>query len=338
MVIFGKEWKQLSFDEFDAFIGMLLFNGVAHDNKKSLNYMYGLYGNPFYRSVFSEHRFKQILRVIRFDKNAKNRFLLRIKQKETDSSLKTSISKKLTEIKKSKLGKSLYSHVSQFYSEREKESLILEVDDSSSASSTDDDSDKDDDNGNDTDSGDYTENGEVDKSEKCKNDGELCEVNDKEKEDSKDNIGNKKFNLDETENELKSSSTVALKEMVMLEDKTGFDKFRDIFNFFLKSIGNVYNNKQISGSICIDEQLVNYYGNCKFRQYMPSKPGKYGIKLWLMVDNVTGMIVNAKPFLGKYGESEKNGITKIVETWVSPYLGNYFTLYSIICLLHLNWH
>ena len=29
----------------------------------------------------------------------------------------------------------------------------------------------------------------------------------------------------------------------------------------------------------VDEQLVCFRGRCPFRQYIPSKPGKYGIKV-----------------------------------------------------------
>ena len=30
----------------------------------------------------------------------------------------------------------------------------------------------------------------------------------------------------------------------------------------------------------VDEQLLCFRGRCPFRQYIPSKPGKYGIKIW----------------------------------------------------------
>ncbi|XP_051566192.1 uncharacterized protein LOC127447964 isoform X1 [Myxocyprinus asiaticus] len=33
--------------------------------------------------------------------------------------------------------------------------------------------------------------------------------------------------------------------------------------------------------VTVDEQLVPFRGRCPFRQYMPSKPAKYGIKIWV---------------------------------------------------------
>ena len=44
----------------------------------------------------------------------------------------------------------------------------------------------------------------------------------------------------------------------------------------------------VSGLILtVDEQLVTFRGRCLFRQYIPSKPGKYGIKFWVICDSTT---------------------------------------------------
>lgn len=40
--------------------------------------------------------------------------------------------------------------------------------------------------------------------------------------------------------------------------------------------------------VCIDEQLVSFRGRCSFRQYIPSKPAKYGLKTWTLCDAATG--------------------------------------------------
>lgn len=36
--------------------------------------------------------------------------------------------------------------------------------------------------------------------------------------------------------------------------------------------------------ITIEEQLVSFHGKCPFRQYIKSKPGRYGIKIWAAAD------------------------------------------------------
>ena len=34
----------------------------------------------------------------------------------------------------------------------------------------------------------------------------------------------------------------------------------------------------------VDKQLVCFRGRCPFRQHIPSKPGKYGIKVWAICE------------------------------------------------------
>jgi hypothetical protein len=51
--------------------------------------------------------------------------------------------------------------------------------------------------------------------------------------------------------------------------------------------------------LTIDERLAPYRGRCKFVQYMPSKPAKYGIKLWMCCDAETKYVYNASIYCGK---------------------------------------
>ena len=51
--------------------------------------------------------------------------------------------------------------------------------------------------------------------------------------------------------------------------------------------------------ITIDEQLVGYRGRAPGRTYMPSKPRKYGVKLFWAADSNTGYALNGKIYLGR---------------------------------------
>ena len=54
-----------------------------------------------------------------------------------------------------------------------------------------------------------------------------------------------------------------------------FSPIRNVFEIWNKSHLDAY----VPGTnLTIDEQLVTFRGHCPFRQYMPSKPGKYGIR------------------------------------------------------------
>jgi len=49
--------------------------------------------------------------------------------------------------------------------------------------------------------------------------------------------------------------------------------------------------------------MIAFKGRLSFRQYMPAKPTKYGIKVWIAADAKNGFVVNHKVYLGK----EPNG-------------------------------
>ena len=47
-------------------------------------------------------------------------------------------------------------------------------------------------------------------------------------------------------------------------------------------------------------------GKCAFRQYIPSKPARYGIKYWCLVDTECGYLCNVDIYLGKSDVNSKN--------------------------------
>ena len=56
---------------------------------------------------------------------------------------------------------------------------------------------------------------------------------------------------------------------------------REIFTLF---VNNRQKNYSLGEFTTIDEMLVGFRGRCGFRQYIPSKPNKYGIKIYALVD------------------------------------------------------
>ena len=51
--------------------------------------------------------------------------------------------------------------------------------------------------------------------------------------------------------------------------------------------------------VTIDESLLAFRGRCSFNVYMPSKPCKYGIEVWSMVDASNAYLLNAQIYKGK---------------------------------------
>lgn len=72
---------------------------------------------------------------------------------------------------------------------------------------------------------------------------------------------------------------------------------RDVFDIVNK---NLTKHFQPGKNITIDEQLVPFRGRCAFKQYIPSKPDKYGLKLFWVCDAKTAYPLKAVPYLGEF--------------------------------------
>ena len=73
-------------------------------------------------------------------------------------------------------------------------------------------------------------------------------------------------------------------------------KVRPILDYVRsKCGGNFLPTKNIS----VDEGMIGFRGRLSFRQYMPAKPTKYGIKVWMAADSSNGYVLNFDVYLGK---------------------------------------
>lgn len=51
--------------------------------------------------------------------------------------------------------------------------------------------------------------------------------------------------------------------------------------------------------VTVDEQLIPYRGKCLIKQFIPSKPARYGIKVWAVCDSKSAFIWNTQIYCGK---------------------------------------
>ena len=78
-----------------------------------------------------------------------------------------------------------------------------------------------------------------------------------------------------------------------MTDKLAHIRF--VLDSIVSSLKNSYNpSKQLT----IDERLCRYRGHCPFRQYMPSKPDKYGIKMFIIADSLNYFPINIEVYTG----------------------------------------
>lgn len=111
---------------------------------------------------------------------------------------------------------------------------------------------------------------------------------------------------------------------------------RELFDSFVSKCKQLYT---MSPFVCVDECLLGFRGRCSFRVYMPSKPAKYGLKVWMLCDVGTSFAGNLQVYLGKEstGLPEKGQGARVVKDLCGYIFNsgrnvttdNFFTSYSL---------
>lgn len=76
-------------------------------------------------------------------------------------------------------------------------------------------------------------------------------------------------------------------------------------------------------NITVDEGMCKFRGRLVFKQYMPQKPSKYGVKLYMLSESATGYIWNFQIYCG-----QSNVVTQIVENLLGDLANEGRTLYT----------
>ncbi|XP_055838818.1 piggyBac transposable element-derived protein 4-like [Episyrphus balteatus] len=74
---------------------------------------------------------------------------------------------------------------------------------------------------------------------------------------------------------------------------------RDLFEEIIASFKKYFSPSQF---VTIDEKLEAFRGRCNFRQYIPSKPNRYGIKIYALTDAKMFYTSDMEVYLGKQPE------------------------------------
>ncbi|XP_025195652.1 piggyBac transposable element-derived protein 4-like [Melanaphis sacchari] len=82
------------------------------------------------------------------------------------------------------------------------------------------------------------------------------------------------------------------------EERKKIDKMTHIRKVFDDFVQNCKMNYKISEYATLDEKLQSFRGRCPFRQYMPNKPAKYGIKIFALVDSISYYTSNLEVYTG----------------------------------------
>lgn len=93
---------------------------------------------------------------------------------------------------------------------------------------------------------------------------------------------------------------------------------RMIFDGFVQRCQAVFTVRE---NWTIDEMLEGFRGRCSFRQYIPNKPNKYGIKIQALVDSRTFFTSNMEVYVGTQPEGPfkfENKPSSIVKRMITP--------------------
>ena len=91
--------------------------------------------------------------------------------------------------------------------------------------------------------------------------------------------------------------------------------------------------------VSVDEAMIKFQGRSSLKQYMPLKPTKRGIKVWVLADSHNGYFKKFEVYSGKKGNSTEKGLgAKVVKSLTSElhrknhhvFFDNYFTSVNLL--------
>nr|CAI5866340.1 unnamed protein product [Callosobruchus analis] len=113
---------------------------------------------------------------------------------------------------------------------------------------------------------------------------------------------------------------------------------RDLFDMFVENCKAAFTPFHY---VTVDEKLEAFRGRCIFRQYIPSKPNKYGIKIYALCDSKVFYTCNLEVYVGKQPTGPwqlNNSPDAVVERLCEPLKGtgrnvttdNWFSSFKLI--------
>lgn len=120
---------------------------------------------------------------------------------------------------------------------------------------------------------------------------------------------------------------------------------RSIFDLFVEKCKSAYTPFE---NVTIDEKLEAFRGRCGFRVYIPSKPNKYGLKVYALVDSKTYYACNLEVYVGSQPPGpyvQETSASAVVERLVEPLRNskrnltcdNWFTSIPLVRNLYSNY-
>ena len=83
-----------------------------------------------------------------------------------------------------------------------------------------------------------------------------------------------------------------------------------------------------SQNVSVDEAMIQFNGRLSWKQYLPMKPVKWGLKLWCLCDASTGYCIRFRVYTGAEEGAGMDLGYRVVMGLMQPYLGKYHHVFA----------
>ena len=105
-------------------------------------------------------------------------------------------------------------------------------------------------------------------------------------------------------------------------DSTEYDrlgKVRPLIDHLSQKFKSLY---EVNREVTVDEAMIKFQGRSSLKQYMPLKPTKRGIMVWVLADSHNGYFSRFEVYTGKKGSTAENNLgTRVVKTLTAELKG-----------------
>ena len=115
----------------------------------------------------------------------------------------------------------------------------------------------------------------------------------------------------------------------------GYDKLAHVKSIMETLCANMKQEFRPHKEVSIDEAMVDYNGRLGFKQYVPLKPTKRGIKVWVRADPNNGYVNDFQVYTGKENGVVEKGLGERVALDLSLIFGENITTYNMTIISHL---
>jgi hypothetical protein len=104
----------------------------------------------------------------------------------------------------------------------------------------------------------------------------------------------------------------------------GYDRLYKVRVFMVMVQDSFLQAYTLSREVSVDEAMIKYSGRLLFRQYMPAKPIKRGVKVWMLCDGNNAYLSRFDVYLGRQTTATEHGLGHSVVTKLTEHLHQTF--------------